>query len=281
MTEFVSLKTAAENKDFAGVSKITNFNVDPRLIEVEPGFNRPISRDVVEGFKTTMRQGKKIPSLLVRVEDSKIILVDGEHRVIAAMELISEGVQIVSMSAEQFRGNDVERIMYMLASASENPITPLIQGIRYKQLRAFGLTNQMIHEGTGKSAAHIAACIELSEANADVHTAITNGDISSTEARKVVKEHGSKAGAVIAAAKEASGKKKVTAKVLKPSREKKPKSMWPDWTHVEDGLPMTRNPVLCQLSDGNMSVGIYDWNIWEGLTDTVIYWTELPPPAFE
>lgn len=275
--EFVSLKTAAENKDFAGVSKITNFNVDPKLIEVELGFNRPISRDVVEGFKTTMRQGKKIPSLLVRVEDSKIILVDGEHRVIAAMELIAEGVQIVSMSAEQFRGNDVERIMYMLASASENPITPLIQGIRYKQLRAFGLTNQMIHEGTGKSAAHIAACIELSEANADVHTAIANGDISSTEARKVVKEHGSKAGAVIAAAKATSGKKKVTAKVLKPSKEKEPKR---EWVHIADGLPNNSKPVLCQLADDQMVVSIWDWNAWSGVPGAVVYWMELPPLAF-
>jgi hypothetical protein len=281
MTDFISLKAAAENKDFAAVSKVTGFNVDPRVIEVEVGFNRPISRATVEGFKTTMRNGRKIPALLVRVEDSKIILVDGEHRLIAALELIGEGIQIVSMEATQFRGNDVDRIMYMLASASENPISPLIQGVRYSQLRAFGLTNQMIHEGTGKSVTYIAECIALSEANSDVHTAIANGDISSTEAKKVVKEHGSKAGAVIAAAKATSGKKKVTAKVLKPSREKvKPKQVWPDWTHVEDGLPDHINEVLCQLFDNSLELGYYNGTSWKHVNDNVVYWMELPSLAF-
>jgi ParB-like chromosome segregation protein Spo0J len=283
-TLFASLKVAAENKDFQGVSKITNFNVDPRLIEVEPGFNRPISRDVVEGFKTTMRQGKKIPALMVRVEENKIILVDGEHRVIAAMELIAEGVQILSMSAEQFRGNDVERIMYKLASANENGVSPLNQGIDYVKLRNMGLTNQMIRDGVGKTVAHITTCIELAEANHDVHTAINNGDISSTEARKVVKEHGSKAGEVIAAAKATSGKKKVTAKVLKPSREKVVKSKWPDWMHVEDGLPQERKYMLCQCTDDVICIGEFIGSEWQDQENSllhVVYWMELPPPAFK
>lgn len=274
MTTFPSLKAAAENKDFAGVSKITNFNVDPRLIEVEPGFNRPIKREIVEGFKVTMRQGKKVPALMVRVEDSRIILVDGEHRVIAANELIAEGAQIVSMSAEQFRGNDVERIMYKLASANENGVSPLNQGLDYIKLRNMGLTNKMIHEGVGKSIAHIAACIELAEANHDVHSAINNGDISSTEARKVVKEHGSKAGEVIAKAKAETGKK-VTAKVLKPTREKKPKSQWPDWTYVEDELPQNAQRVIVQIEGGCITVDTYQ----DGFaSDDTVYWMPAPLP---
>jgi hypothetical protein len=285
MTDFISLKAAAENKDFTAVSKVTGFNVDPRIIEVETGFNRPISRATVEGFKTTMRNGRKIPALLVRVEDSKIILVDGEHRLIAALELIGEGIQIVSMEATQFRGNDVDRIMYMLASASENPISPLVQGVRYSQLRAFGLTNHMIHEGTGKSVTYIAECIALSEANSDVHTAIANGDISSTEAKKVVKEHGSKAGAVIAAAKATSGNKKVTAKVLKPSREKaKSKQVWPDWTNQDDSLPLVRKDVLAQTKDNDIVVcHVNEAGVWQNSDYNlihVVYWMELPPLAF-
>lgn len=281
MTSFVSLKAAAENKEFDGVSKVTAFNVDPRLVEVEPDFNRPIKREVVDGFKVTMRQGKKVPALLVRVEDSRIILVDGEHRVIAANELIAEGVQIVSMIAEQFRGNDVDRILYKLASANENGVSPLNQGLDYIKLRNMGLTNKMIHEGVGKTVAHIAACIELAESNHDVHNAINNGDISSTEARKVVKEHGSKAGEVIAKAKAETGKK-VTAKVLKPTREKKPKRLWPDWTYVEDGLPNPNHDVLVQLNDKSIFVAhITEGGNW---TDSdynlipVVYWMPAPPP---
>jgi ParB-like chromosome segregation protein Spo0J len=273
MTTFVSLKAAAETKA-GGVAKQTSFRVDPRIVEVEPGFNRPIDRANIDQFKIAIKGGAIIPDIFVRVDNGRIIMVDGEHRLIAVKELIDEGLEIDSMSATQFRGNDADRITHLLTSAQGKGLSPLEAGLQYKKLINLGWSNQKIHERTGMSVQHIAGCVELAESNSDVHAAIRSGDISSTEARKVVKEHGSKAGEVIAKAKAETGKK-VTAKVLKPTREKKPKSQWPDWTYVEDGLPQNGQRVIVQIEGSYITADTYQ----DGFaSDDTVYWMPAPPP---
>lgn len=71
----VSLKVLAERK-VAGINKQTQFKVDPRIIEIEPGFNvRPIDQDHVKSFKESIKSGAIVPPMFVRVEDGRIVLV--------------------------------------------------------------------------------------------------------------------------------------------------------------------------------------------------------------
>lgn len=211
----VSLKVMAERK-VAGIAKQTSFRVDPRLVEIEPGFNRPINRENVEQFKSSIRSGAIIPDIFVRVDNGRIIMVDGEHRHIAVMELIAEGVEIDSMSATQFRGGDDERIAHLITSSQGQGLTPLDAGVQYKKLRdVHKWTLKKIAERTGKTAATISHAIELAESNTDVRQAVSAGEISSTQARKVVRKHGDNAGKVIADSlnnARLSGKSKVTEK---------------------------------------------------------------------
>lgn len=211
--EFVSLKVAAERK-LPGVSKETNFQVDPRLIEVEPGFNRPIDAEHVAQFKASIRDGAIIPPIAVRVDAGRIILVDGEHRWRAVMALIADGVEIVSMAAVQFRGNDVERVAHLLTSSQGKPLTPLESGIQYNKLVGFGWDTRKIAARVGRSVTHVDQCLLLANSNNDVHEPIKRGDVSSSEAAKIVRKHGERAGAVIAgklSEAKAAGKTRVTA----------------------------------------------------------------------
>jgi len=193
---FVSLKVAAEAK-VPGINKETNFQVAPHLVKVEPGFNRPISRENVEQFKTSIRNGATIPPIFVRVVAGEIIMVDGEHRLIAVNELVAEGVEIPSMAATQFRGNDADRVAHLLTSSQGMPLTPLEAGIQYLKLVRFGWTNKQIADRVGRSLGHISQCLGLAGANTDVQLAIKNGEVSSTTAMKVVRTHGEGAGAII------------------------------------------------------------------------------------
>lgn len=212
---FVSLKAAAEDKTLEGVGKETSFKVDPHLIEIQPGFNRPIIRDHVEQLKTSIRNGATIPPIFVRVEPGRIIMVDGEHRLIAVKELIAEGMEIPFMSAIQFRGSDADAIAHLLTSAQGAGITPLDQGIQYLKLIRLKWDVAMIAARTGKSKTHIANCLLLAEANTDVQESIRSGEVTGSLAVDFVKEHGTQAGAAIQAElvkAKASGKSKVTRK---------------------------------------------------------------------
>jgi len=211
---YASLKVAAEKK-LPGFGKATIFKVDPLKIEVEPGFNRPIDRANVEQFKVAIKNGATIPPIYVRVDANHTILVDGEHRWIAVRELIAEGMEIPFMLAIEFRGSDADRITHLLTSAQGLPISPLDQGIQYLKLIRLQWDVKMIAQRTGKSTTHIENCLVLAESNTDVQRAVRAGQVASSLAVDMVKEHGTQAGAVIASElvkAQASGKGKVTRK---------------------------------------------------------------------
>jgi hypothetical protein len=108
-----SLKAMAESK-VEGIQTMKMFSVDPALVEVEDGFNRPLNREHIESIKITIKAGGILDPIWVRVDNGSIILVDGEHRLTAVLECIGEGLSIppngYKMPAQQFRGNDAERV---------------------------------------------------------------------------------------------------------------------------------------------------------------------------
>jgi len=217
-TAFVSLKVAAEDKNNPSVSKVTSFAVDPLVLKIREGFNaRPLNQEHVDAMALAQRNGAVFPPLDVYVEDGEIFIVDGHHRHAATLKNISEGFEIKSLEARHFRGNDADRVAHMLNSASGLALTPLQLGVQYRKLIGFGWTEEQIANRRGKSKQHVKDMIQLAEANSDVHQLVNAGQISGTAALKAVKQHGSKAGAVIQEGLEhakAEGKEKVTPKTL-------------------------------------------------------------------
>lgn len=220
-----SLKAAAEDKSNPAVSKTTQFAIDPRALEVEEGFNaRPLNPDHVAEMSLALRNGATFPPLDVRVDEGRILIVDGHHRHAAALDAIAKGYEIKALDCRQFRGNDADRVAHMLNSASGLALTPLQLGVQYRKLIGYGWTEKQIADRRGKSGQHVKDMIQLAEANSDVHQLVTAGQISGSAALKMVKQHGPKAGAVIQEGLEqakAEGKDKVTPKAL--ARRSSPK----------------------------------------------------------
>jgi ParB-like chromosome segregation protein Spo0J len=226
--KYASLKVAAESK-IEGVKKETIFQVDPFIVEVEPGFNRPLSRDHIESIKMSLRSGAELDPIWVRVhrtaDTSRIVMVDGEHRLWAVRELVEDfragregGREIPLMSAKEFKGSDADRIAHLLTSAQGLSIAPLDLGIQYKRLLSLHWTRQQIAERVGKSITHVDECIMLAEANTDVQQAVRKDEVSASLAAEILREHGDDAGKVIQqelVKAKSSGKSKVTRAGMK------------------------------------------------------------------
>lgn len=213
-----SLKALAEAKT-AGVQKTTQFKLNPRLIEIEPGFNaRPLNREHIEAMKSSFQAGATFPPVMVRVLDGRIILVDGHHRVAMYSELMDDGLDIQGVDAIQFRGNDADRVAYMLTSAEGLPLTPLEKAKQFRRLIGFGWDVAQVAAKVGRTTGYVSELLLLSEANSDVQRAVTDNEVAAHLAVKMVRQHGERAGAVIAkhlAEAKAAGRTKVTAKDTK------------------------------------------------------------------
>jgi len=241
--DFVSLKVAAEDKNNPTVSKVTSFAVDPLVLEIREGFNaRPLNQEHVDALALAQRNGAIFPPLDVFVEEGHIFIVDGHHRHAATLQNIAQGFEIKSSEVRHFRGNDADRVAHMLNSASGLALTPLQLGVQYRKLIGFGWTETQIANRRGKSVQHVKDMIQLAEADSDVHQAVNAGLVSGTAALKMVKQHGSKAGAVIQEGLDqakAEGKEKVTPRAL--ARRSSPKvtdKQIVDW--------MVKNIKFCQ-----------------------------------
>ena len=225
MKNYTMLRHLAEAKSedgqtklFPGVSKLTTYQIDPLIIEVEEGFNaRPLDLEHIEALKISIKSGAYIPPIVIKVIDEKPFVRDGHHRLAAYSALISDGEEIKFIEVRDFQGNDADSIALMLTSAQGKPLTPLQQGIQYKKLINYGWTNGQIAERVGKSKAHIGQMIKLSGTDSEIQNLIDKKVISARSALDTVREHGKDATKVIKQASETAkqrGKGKVTKKIL-------------------------------------------------------------------
>jgi ParB family chromosome partitioning protein len=201
---YPSLKAASEDKDNAAITKsVTTFLADPREIVVEDGFNgRPINPVHVAKLKLARHNGAKMPPCVIEMVNNRMVMRDGHHRLYDVMEDIRDGIDIKGIQVIEFKGNDAQRIMLMIGSQGGLPMSPLELGVQYAKLRdGCGWTFKQIADGAGMSEQHVRDCVAFTqEANSDVQAAVARGEIKGTTARQLVKQHGDKAGEVIAAA---------------------------------------------------------------------------------
>lgn len=214
-----SLKALAEAKT-EGINKATYFKVDPRIIEVEEGFNGRIEGkdldDYIAELKAAILGGANLPPLDVRVEDGRVILVDGHCRTRAYKELIEEGHEFKAVECRPFTGNAADRVAHMIGSSQGRPLSPLERAHAYLRLAKMGWEPGQIAERVGKTQTHVQQTMKLTELEGKAQHMIAKGKIAAHLALELVNKIGpAKASERIielVAKAEASGKKKATAK---------------------------------------------------------------------
>lgn len=197
----VSLKTAAEDKEFAAVVKsLPTFGVAPSAITVVPGFNgRPIDPAHVQVLKAAWRAGKAqtpphnpLGELTLRVVGGVLALLDGEHRLNAYNELIAEGEPIERVPCKEYKGDDKGALLLMLGANSGKGWEMHQLGVKYAEaVNIFGMTYSEVAAVRGMSVQHVKDCIRLVEQPEALTQAVAAGDISASQAMKLVKSTGS------------------------------------------------------------------------------------------
>lgn len=205
------------------VKKVDGFKAKLADILIVDGFNIRNEddelREHIAGIAGAIAAGLPIPPVEVWVnpESGDMELVDGHCRV-AAYRMYAETATGFDgwISVTKFEGTPAQRKARTVNSNSQLKLKPIELARAYASLRDdHGMSRLEIAQEVGRSPAHVDQLLLLASAKPEVTAAVEAGQISATEAVKLVRDHGQDAPAELERRKEVakeSGKDKVTAK---------------------------------------------------------------------
>lgn len=208
--------------------------IDPRIIEIEKGFNTRIEYGDIDELKTSIiENGVRVPMRGYKNGDV-FVLTDGHRRFKAVNKALDEGIDIarVPFISEKKKSLE-ERIFDILLFNDGKTLTPLELGETYKKLLQYGYNFSEIAKKIGKTIKHVSDMVKVACSTKELKELIKDGDVSATlvadikskvkndeEAEEIIKT-------VSSIKKETSGgdkkKEKVTKKDIEDLLPEKPK----------------------------------------------------------
>jgi len=204
-----------------GVGRRDMCMIPPGNIKIEPGHNPrnyklAENRAHLDELKANIRhRGVQVP-LLVRYDPQtqEAVLVDGECRLRACLELVKEGHEIDAVPCSQVTaGNETQRLVLALTANTGKPLSQWEVGSAFQRLVGFGWDTAKIADQLGYSERFVTEAIRLADAPEDVKHLLSEGAVTPS----LVQYHMSKAGGnlsmtIRAKVEEAKAKGKKTAK---------------------------------------------------------------------
>lgn len=178
--------------------------LDPRIIVIEPdhnprNFNLPENRAAIDALKASIRIHGTLQPLWVRFDSAtrQAVLVDGETRLRANLELIEEGVEIDSIPTIQVSANnEADRLILSLTANTGKPLSQWESGVAYLKLRNFGWSDEKIAERMGQTVHFIKRAIDLSDAPEEMKILLSKRAVTPALAAQLIRDHGSNAARV-------------------------------------------------------------------------------------
>lgn len=189
---------------------LTNF--DPRVIVIEAGHNPRSAealRENIENLKPQILAANAVYSpIWARKDGERVILIDGESRLRATVELMAEGKlpEDFAIPTKYFKGMTTasERVLLALTANEGRPLERWELGVAYCKLYNGGMSVADVAAKLGKTVRFIRDCMELSEAGPELKAEMIAGTVSEGAVIQAVKKHGSAAITVINEKKAAS-----------------------------------------------------------------------------
>ena len=207
--------------------------IDPRIIQVDDGFNPrdynlPENRAHLDELKQSIRVNGTLVPLLVRfdAERKAAVLVDGECRLRANLELITEGVEILAVPTVQVAGgNEADRLLTSITANTGKPLSKWELGTAFQRLYKFGWSEEQIATKTGYKAAFITDAMALADAPIEVKQLLSSRAVTPSLALEEIRANGAAAVQTlqtIAKEHKASGKRGPASHPVNKAKAPKP-----------------------------------------------------------
>lgn len=201
-----------------GVRRVDAYRVNPRILELEEGFNVRVGMDRdpdlrahVDSFKQVIRDyitkddpdnrvckgglTDVIPALIVRVtEDGRILIVEGHSRTIAIRELIAEGFDIQEVDVDVTKADAADRSVIMVRSSQAKGLAPIEKAIAFVRMAdEFGWSFPKIAQECGGEAKVTTQRVEqlvlLGRAPTEIHDMVIDRKVTADSAIEVIRKY--------------------------------------------------------------------------------------------
>lgn len=172
------------------VSRTNLYMVDPNQITIQDGWNPRTDFSGQEDLSQAIKEnGVQVP-LLVKNDNNVLCLVDGERRLRAVMNLISQGVNIKSVPCVFTRStiSEPEMMFSSLIRNDGKPLSPIEEASAYNRLRNWGVSAADISKRIGKSKPLIYRRLLLVDASHELRAEIEANNINLTDAEDIIKK---------------------------------------------------------------------------------------------
>ena len=175
--------------------------IDPRIIVVEDDHNPrnyelPENRAHLDELKASIRENGVLVPLLVRYDAALKagVLVDGECRLRAVLELIAEGVEIDTVPTIQVPGgNEADRLLTAITANTGKPLSKWELGTAFQRLYKFGWAESKIATKTGYSIRFVTEAMELADAPEEIKRLLSSQAVTPSLALAELRTNGSAA----------------------------------------------------------------------------------------
>ena len=172
----------------AVVTRTDLWRVDPRLIEIQSGWN-PRTTFELEDLRDSIREHGVLSPIRVRKSGDTLILVDGERRVRAVLDLINAGVDIKSIPALiESSQNEADLLVMALTTNLGEPLNPLDEARAFQRLVGYGFSQLDIARKVGRSPAYVHTRLTLLQGTHALQADIASNTVTITEAKDIIKE---------------------------------------------------------------------------------------------
>lgn len=170
------------------------FKIDPRNIEVIPGFNLREDMGDLAVLKEQIRENGVLTPLKLRKKKNdteKFELIQGHRRHMVAMELIAEGIQIrVPAFLEDKVATEVDRYVDMLIANEGKPLTAIeASNVVARLLKVNNLTEDEVAKKIGRTITYVNDMKTLFVAPENIKQHIHTGAIKATTVLVALKEN--------------------------------------------------------------------------------------------
>lgn len=210
------------------------YMVDPRKIVIEKGHNPrnyklAENRQHLDSLKLSISTEGVIKPLLCRLEAEQVILLDGECRLRASLELIKEfeagkgGAEIAAVPVKMVKaGTEAERAFIAHAANTGKPLSQWEAGEHFRKMAKWGHAVEEIAQRLGYTPRYVSQAIELADAPAEIKEQLSEQAVTPAHAIRTIRKRG--AARAITELKEQVATAKASGKKgpVKAEKSKKP-----------------------------------------------------------